>query len=378
MAIVQISRIQVRRGLHDDLPQLASGEFGWSLGPTTPRLWIGNGTIEEGAPVEGRTEILTEYTDFLDSISAYTFKGTQSGYTSQTGPSAYSSVKRTLQQVLDEQVSVKDFGAVGDGVIDDTLAIDRAIRQIYVKTYNNSLPAVRRVLRFPAGTYKITSNIVIPPNCTLVGEGKNNTIISSNVSVFQTCDDQYQISSSIGSGGAVAPGNITIRDMSLKTSSTSNPVAYINKATNVLINSVNFTGGSYNVTLAVAGNVEVSSSTFFGSTTGAGSIGGKEDGLISGSNYYETVRKAVTSGATTLITTLANGAGQIDYEISSGTSYRIGTLKYNRSAGVCSFDDDFTEPATSIGANLYAGPTGNLTCAVSSTSVIKYNIKQFI
>ena len=58
MAIVQISRIQIRRGLQQDLPQLASAEMGWSL--DSQRLYIGNGLLSEGAPKEGVTEILTE------------------------------------------------------------------------------------------------------------------------------------------------------------------------------------------------------------------------------------------------------------------------------------------------------------------------------
>jgi len=57
MAIVQISRIQHRRGLNQDLPQLSSAELGWSV--DTQQLYIGNGTLSEGAPVEGKTEILT-------------------------------------------------------------------------------------------------------------------------------------------------------------------------------------------------------------------------------------------------------------------------------------------------------------------------------
>jgi hypothetical protein len=59
MAIVQISKIQQRRGLQQDLPQLAAGEIGWSI--DSRRAYIGNGTIEEGAPSEGRTELLTEF-----------------------------------------------------------------------------------------------------------------------------------------------------------------------------------------------------------------------------------------------------------------------------------------------------------------------------
>lgn len=58
MAVIQISKIQVRRGLQENLPQLASGELGWSIDER--RLYIGNGTLAEGAPEIGVTEILTE------------------------------------------------------------------------------------------------------------------------------------------------------------------------------------------------------------------------------------------------------------------------------------------------------------------------------
>lgn len=61
MAIVQISQITNRKGRNEDLPQLAGAEFGWSV--DTRQLYIGNGTIEEGAPVVGNTEILTEFSD---------------------------------------------------------------------------------------------------------------------------------------------------------------------------------------------------------------------------------------------------------------------------------------------------------------------------
>jgi len=59
MAVIQISKIQVRRGYQEDIPQLASGELGWSIDER--RLFIGNGTLTEGAPEIGITEILTIY-----------------------------------------------------------------------------------------------------------------------------------------------------------------------------------------------------------------------------------------------------------------------------------------------------------------------------
>ena len=69
MAVVQISKIQIRRGLQEDLPQLASAELGWSIDER--RLFIGNGTLAEGAPTTGRTEILTAQSIFSE-LSAIT------------------------------------------------------------------------------------------------------------------------------------------------------------------------------------------------------------------------------------------------------------------------------------------------------------------
>jgi len=84
------------------------------------------------------------------------------------------------------------------------------------------------------------------------------------------------------------------------------------------------------------------------------------------------------SAGTTSVTTLANGAGRIDYEIATGTNYRIGAIKYNRSTGVAQFEDEFSEPSTSLGANLWVRSNGAMICSVSGTSTLKYNIKQFI
>ena len=60
MAIVQISRITQRKGLQVDLPQLAGAEFGWSVDER--RLWIGNGTLEEGAPDRKSTRLNSSHT----------------------------------------------------------------------------------------------------------------------------------------------------------------------------------------------------------------------------------------------------------------------------------------------------------------------------
>jgi hypothetical protein len=178
MAIVQISQIQVRRGLNQDLPQLASGEMGWSL--DTRQLYIGNGTTAEGAPSVGVTEILTEFSSLLNVGTAYTFKGTYSGITIQTGPDPLHPVVRSLQDKLDDVVSVKDFGAKGDGITDDTAAITRALNRIFTTAQTSNQQTHFRTLNFPAGAYNITSTLNIPPFTRIQGEGKRTTIIQGS------------------------------------------------------------------------------------------------------------------------------------------------------------------------------------------------------
>ena len=381
MAITQYTQINNRSGLQRDLPQLSTAELGWSI--DTRRLFIGNGTIEEGAPEVGNTELLTEYSDIFTIAGAYTYKGEEAGYTVSSSPTfasatwnassttltvlnntgialgqlvigpglapntfvtgisgnvitvseatlidadSYTSIAfiggslvtygywstdyatslligdatgiasgmnvtgpgipsntqvlgltagtavsqtvnltlgassftvsnvsgilvgslvqgtgvaggtvvtsiigttiyisenitatgsgivvtfsystltlsqnigvapaapvqlvfhrdttRTLQEKLDDTVSVRDFGAVGDGETDDTAAINAALNQLYcVAPYNTaepSAPLTRRILLFPAGRYIVSSALLIPPNCTLSGEGLDHSII---------------------------------------------------------------------------------------------------------------------------------------------------------------------------------------------------------
>jgi hypothetical protein len=71
VAIVQVSRITNRKGLTENVPQLAGAEFGWAIDQR--RLFIGNGTLQEGAPVIGNTEVLTEYSDVFAGRTQFSF-----------------------------------------------------------------------------------------------------------------------------------------------------------------------------------------------------------------------------------------------------------------------------------------------------------------
>lgn len=186
MAVVSISRIQVRRGKKfsdSGIPQLASGEFGWAL--DAQELYIGNGSVAEGAPYVGNTRILTDKTNIFDLAGSYSYRSDDSFI--QTGATANSPIERSLQDRLDDIVSVRSFGAFGDNTM-QTSALQRAIDQLFLNSANKTNPASRVVLHLPPGTYLVNETIYLPPYVTLRGAGSDKTVITSTATgpVFRT------------------------------------------------------------------------------------------------------------------------------------------------------------------------------------------------
>ena len=239
MPIVQISRIQHRRGKRTDLPQLAAGELGWVI--DEQRLFIGNGTVADGAPAVGNTEIVTSGSSAFTTALNHTYKG----YLGDNTPIT-TSEQRTLQKRLDDYVSVKDFGATGDNSTDDTTKIQNAIDEIYIDTDTtvSDDKRARRTLFFPAGIYSITAALKIPPYAHLVGEGPDKTIIKNSGAtnaVMVTQDDEGNVGANIGNSSATAPTQIQISNMTLR-----NTVAYggvsLDRVTKAYFNNVKFQG----------------------------------------------------------------------------------------------------------------------------------------
>jgi hypothetical protein len=235
MPIVQISRIQHRRGKKTDLPQLAAGELGWVV--DEQRLFIGNGTVSDGAPAVGNTEIVTSGSSAFTSALSHTYKG----YLGDSTP-VTDSQQRAVGDRLDERVSVKDFGAKGDDSTADITAIQNAIDAIYINTDKDDTRA-RRVLFFPAGTYRINAALKIPPYAHLVGEGPDKTIIrnSGNNAVMVTQDDDGNVGANIGNSSATTPTQVQISNMTLR-----NTVAYggisLDRVNKAYIHNVKFQG----------------------------------------------------------------------------------------------------------------------------------------
>lgn len=104
-------------------------------------------------------------------------------------------VSRTVQSKLAESVSVKDFGAVGDGTTDDTAAIQAAV---------NSLSAAGKggTVFLPAGAYKITSNILITwPNSTDQNAPGRITLKGAGADLSYIYD--YRNNTAAATGGAI-------------------------------------------------------------------------------------------------------------------------------------------------------------------------------
>ena len=176
MAVVQISRIQIRRGQKNQgsgLPQLASGELAWAV--DTQELFVGNGAVAEGAPYVGNTKVLTEHDNLLDLIDQYVYKNFV-GSSLQTGSDPNFPIERTIQERLDERISILSFGAIGDGSTDNTAAVQRAIDQLFLNPATITTADSRTILEIPAGTYLLSNTVYIPSYCNIVGAGIGKTI----------------------------------------------------------------------------------------------------------------------------------------------------------------------------------------------------------
>lgn len=104
-------------------------------------------------------------------------------------------------------VSVKDYGAVGDGVADDTSAIQAAIDA----ASSTGAAGTVQVVYFPNGTYKTTSTInVTKQGTTIIGQGRYGAVIKA----------VHSGTAIISMKGAV---HCTIRDIQLQSDDTTFP-----------------------------------------------------------------------------------------------------------------------------------------------------------
>jgi hypothetical protein len=91
------------------------------------------------------------------------------------GATPTGAVNRPINEKIEEFISVKDFGAKGDSVTDDTVAIQAAIN--YCANINNRKQTLYFPASNPACAYKITAPLVITQPFNIIGDGQFSTII---------------------------------------------------------------------------------------------------------------------------------------------------------------------------------------------------------
>jgi hypothetical protein len=105
----------------------------------------------------------------------------------QYDPAGTGAVATTVQAKLRETVSVKDFGATGNGSTNDTAAIQLALNSGAKKVYA------------PAATYKILGTLTIPTGVSLEGDGPEQTIFDGSSTTYAALTSGRHIQTQEGS-----------------------------------------------------------------------------------------------------------------------------------------------------------------------------------
>lgn len=137
---------------------------------------------------------------------------------------------RTLRSKLQDFLSVKDFGATGDGSTDDSAAIQAAI---------DALSTAGGRVFFPSGTYKLGTVLTISSPICLFGEGPDSTFLrtvgDTNAIHLSTSDASYSTISDM----ELKPLTSTTTGVGILVSSASTAVSFF-KIRNVLIRAYNY------------------------------------------------------------------------------------------------------------------------------------------
>ena len=119
-------------------------------------------------------------TFYKDVIIAIGFATSESSYTDEEIADTIANTKFTLEVGgVDNYINVKTFGAVGDGTTDDTTSIQSAL--------NNG-----GTIHFPAGTYKVTTHLILHSNTKLILD-EGATILRAgeyNMMFISDCTDE--------------------------------------------------------------------------------------------------------------------------------------------------------------------------------------------
>ena len=152
-------------------------------------------------------------------------QGTSAGSATNVNylPTWTGAISRTVQVRLMDQMSVKDFGATGNGLTDDTAAINLALTAAATAAGSNG--GQLQALYFPSGTYKISSSLTVDVSkIILFGQGSiilsgtfeaftlTGTVNLSGPHAHESINDFYIVGPGIAtsSGGIICTGSPSV------------------------------------------------------------------------------------------------------------------------------------------------------------------------
>lgn len=158
-----------------------------------------DGTIKLARGNAGAT---TQDVISVDALGNVSFAGTTGlgNISNSTAIATGSTTARSLANRFADVVNVKDFGAVGDGVANDTSAIQAAI--------NYAVP-INKPIYFPSGTYLYSSITGLNQNnITIIGDGSINTILKfTGIGIALDIGSSIAFSRGINISGFTVEGN---------------------------------------------------------------------------------------------------------------------------------------------------------------------------
>jgi hypothetical protein len=282
MAVIQISKMQVRRGqtAQTNFPQLSSGEFGWSI--DQQQLFIGNGSVAEGAPAVGNTELITEHNidNFFLLANNYTYG------TSLSAP-VPNVETRSIQAKLDDSVNLNDFISVNDDNVTDLTDFTAVIQSAV-----NYATSIKKPLTMPEGEFVITGTVYIPSYTELRGAGLGKTVIrnQSTTSTFQTIDSDEFLFEDM-SGDSTSPRNISINGISfISTLTNAEPIMRLDCLRDSIIEYCEFVGD----TTVIGPTTSTQTTAINFRSTGAYPVNLTNNVTIKNCNFYK-IAAAVVS-----------------------------------------------------------------------------------
>ena len=135
------------------------------------------------------------------------------------------------------EINVKDYGAVGDGVTDDTLNLQAAI--------DATVAAGGGTVYLPHGVYRTTAPVVVDSNITLMGDGAKSVI-----KPIHTSEVNCAIKNDYANGGE----NIVLKNFTVDRSGAGAAHGiFINGCHNLLIDGIQMTGQTVGGMMSISG-----------------------------------------------------------------------------------------------------------------------------